>query len=201
MRSCFAVRRLAALLTAPLALACAITERITLPRTASEQIISTEAIDRALAQIRWPELAGQKLLVQVGGPQELDRDYLIRSVEILIAERGGIVVDDEDEARYQVDVVVGAAGIDVDGRFFGVRGSGASPLIPFTIPELALYKSERLDGFAKTEIAMLDPRKGGVVHRSGPTYGLTYVHERTLFFVFRSRKTNATRLERTHTRD
>ena len=119
--------RLAALMTTPIALACAITERITVPRTASEQIISTEAIDRALAQIRWPEVAGQKLIVQVGGPQEsLDRDYLFRSVEVLIAERGGIVVDDEDDAHYELNVLVGAVGIDVDGRFVGVRGVKAA---------------------------------------------------------------------------
>ncbi len=194
--------RLAALVLAPLALACATTERITVPRTASEQIISTEAIDRALAQIRWPELAGQKLLVQVGGPQEsLDRDYLLRSVEILVAERGGILVDDKDDAHYELNVLVGAVGIDIDGRFLGVRGSGGSWLIPFTIPELALYKTVRLDGIAKTEIAMLDHKKGGVVHRSGPTYGLTYSRSRTLFFVFRSRWTDATRLERPKQRD
>jgi hypothetical protein len=189
-------RSRAALLTTPLALACATTERITLPRTASEQIISTEAIDRGLAQIRWPELAGEKLVVQVGGPQEsLDRDYLLRSVEVLIAQRGGIVVDDEDEADYEVNVLVGAVGIDFDGRFVGVRGMGGSALIPFTIPELALYKTVRLDGFAKTEIALLDRKKGGVVHRSGPTYGLTYGLSRTILFVFRSRWTDTTRLE------
>jgi hypothetical protein len=194
--------RLAALISAPLALACAITDRITVPRTAIEQIISTEAIDRALAQIQWPEVAGKKLLVQVGGPQEsLDRDYLLRSVEVQIAARGGIVVDDEDEADSELNVLVGAVGIDVDGRFVGVRGAGGSSLIPFTIPELALYKTVRLDGFAKTEIALLDHKEGGVVHRSGPTYGLTYGQSRTLFFVFRSRWTDTTRLQRPKPRD
>lgn len=193
--------RLAVLMTAPLAFACATTDRISLPRTASEQIISTEAIDRSLAQIRWPELAGKRLLVQVGGTQELDRDYLLRSVEILIAERGGIVVYDEDDAQYEVNVVVGAAGIDVEGRFFGVRGSAGSLLIPFTIPELALYKTTRLDGFVKTEIAVLDPKQGGVVHRSGPTYGTTYSRSRTILFFFRKRWTDTTHLERPEPRD
>jgi hypothetical protein len=180
-----------------LPLACATTARITVPRTATEQIISTEAIDRALAQIAWPDVRGEKLIVQVGGPEEsLDRDYLLRSVEVLIAQRGGIVVDDEDAAVYELNVLVGAVGIDFDGRFVGVKGVGSSWLIPFTIPELALYKTVRLDGFAKVEIALLDHRNGGVVQRSGPAYGLTYGLARTIFFVFRDRWTDTTRLER-----
>jgi hypothetical protein len=150
-----------------------------------------------LAQIQWPEVAGQKLLVQVGGAEEsLDRDYLHRSVEILIAQRGGIVVDDEDDASYELNVLVGAVGIDFDGRFVGVRGVGSSWLIPFTIPELALYKTVRLDGFAKVEIALLDHKSGGVVQRSGPAYGLTYNLARTIFFAFRSHWSDTTRLQR-----
>jgi hypothetical protein len=190
-------KRLAALFLASLVFGCSTTYRIKVPRTASEQIISTEAIDRALAQITWPAVAGQKLVVQVGGPQEsLDRDYLYRSVEIKIAERGGVVVDKEDEADSELNVLVGAVGIDVDGRFFGLRGTNGSSLIPFTIPELAFYKTVRLDGFAKTEIALLDHKTGGVLHRSGPTYGMTYARSRTVFFIFRRRWTDTTRLER-----
>jgi hypothetical protein len=189
-------------LLAPLVVACATTARITVPRTATEQIISTEAIDRALAQIQWPEVTGQKLVVQVGGPEEsLDRDYLLRSVEVLIAQRGGIVVDDEEDASYELNVLVGAVGIDFDGRFVGVRGVGSSWLIPFTIPELALYKTVRLDGFAKIDIALLDHRNGGLVQRSGPAYGLTYGMTRTIALVFRSRWTDTTRLERPAPRD
>ena len=82
-----------------------------------------------------------------------------------------------------------------------MRGSAGSLLIPFTIPELALYKTTRLDGFAKTEIAMLDAEQGGVVHRSGPTYGTTYSRSRTILFFFRKRWTDTTHLERPEPRD
>jgi hypothetical protein len=142
-------------------------------------------------------LGGDDLLDRGAGHCEsLDRDYLLRSVEVLIAERGGVVVDNEDDAHYELNVLIGAVGIDVDGRFVGVRGvKGGSLLIPFTIPELALYKTVRLEGFAKTEIALLDHTKGGVVHRSGPTYGKTYGLSRIIFFVFRHRSTDTTLLE------
>jgi hypothetical protein len=59
----------------------------------------------------------------------------------------------------------------------------------------------RLGGFAKVEIALLDHKNGGVVQRSGPAYGLTYGRSRTVFFVFRSRWTDTTRLDRPEPRD
>lgn len=191
-----AVAIVAALLV-PVALACASSDRVTVPRSATEQILSTEAIDRVLAKLEWPEVAGKKLVVQVGGPVEShDRDYLYRSVEVMIAEGGGIVVLDEDVADYELNVLVGAVGIDSGGRLVGLKGTANSMIIPFTIPELALYKSSRLDGFAKAEIALLDHKNGGVLFRSGPAYGTTYRQTRTFLFVFGWRWTDVTRLPR-----
>ncbi len=179
-----------------LGLGCAYTLRTALPRSALEQTLATEAIDRALAKLDWPDVAGKSLVVQLGAPEEsFDRDYLLRSVEIEVAQRGGVVVDDEDQAGYELNVLVGAVGVDRSGRFFGVRGTEAGGLIPFTIPELVIYKTQRRDGFAKLALALLDHRSGGLVHRSGPELGVSYARTRTLMFVFRRRWTDVTRFE------
>ena len=175
---------------------CAYTQTTALPRSASEQTLATEAIDRALEKLDWPDVAGKSLVVKLGAPEEsFDRDYLLRSVEIQVAQSGGVVVDDEDQADYELNVLVGAIGVDTSGRFVGVRGTQAGGLIPFTIPELAIYKTQRRDGFAKLALALLDHRSGGVVHRSGPELGGSYARTRTLMFVFRRRWTDVTRFE------
>ena len=150
-------------------------------RTGLDPFVATEAIDRALAKLDWPDVAGKSLVIQLGAPEEsYDRDYLLRSVEIEVAQRGGVVVDDEDQAGYELNVLVGAIGVDRSGRFFGVQGTQAGGLIPFTIPELVIYKTQRRDGFAKLALALLDHRSGGVVHRSGPELGASYARTRTL---------------------
>ncbi len=185
-----------------LAQGCAFSQRIGPPRSSTEQLLTTAAIDRALAKLAWPDLAGKALVVQLGAPEEsFDRDYLLRSIEIGVAQRGGVLVDVENEADYQLNVLVGAVGVDANGRFFGLKGTQGGGLIPFTIPELALYRTQRSNGFAKLELTLLDHRSGGVVHRSGPEMAATYARSRTLLFVFRSRWTDVTRFETSEASD
>ncbi len=47
---------------------CAFSQRVEVPRSGWEQILSTEAIDRALAQLEWPDLSGESVFVQLGAP-------------------------------------------------------------------------------------------------------------------------------------
>ncbi len=179
-----------------LALGCAYTQKTELPRSALEQALATGAIDRALAKLEWPDVAGKSLVVRLGAPEEsFDRAYLLRSIEIEVVQRGGIVAAAESEADHALNVLVAAVGVDESGRFFGVPGSSGG-LIPVAIPELALYKTQRWDGFAKLSLALLDRRSGGVVHRSGPEPATTYARTRTLIFVFRSRWSDVEHFER-----
>jgi hypothetical protein len=178
---------------------CGTTARITPPRSAWEQILSTEAIDRALAQIEWPDLRGKSVMVSLGAPNEgstspSDRDYMKRSIQVAVASQGGLVVTELDQAELVLTALVGAMGLDTSGRFLGVRGTSGG-FIPITIPELALYKRVRLTGFAKTEIALVDHKTGGVIHRSGPVQGSTHRVAKTYFFVFNTVKTDTSRLD------
>ena len=141
-------------------------------------------------------------MIQLGAPDEsFDRDYLLRSIENQVAERGGVLADLEDEADYQLNVLVSALGVDVSGRFFGLQGTQGGGLVPFTIPELVLFRTRRREGFAKLELALLDHRSGGVVHRSGPEMAATFARSRTILFVFRRRWADVTPFERSEDSD
>ncbi len=188
-----------ALLFLPGAIGCATSDRITAPRSAWEQILSTEAIDRALAQIEWPEVRGKSVMVLLGAPDEggtspSDREYLKRSTQVALADRGARVVSELDQAELVLSVLVGAIGLDISGRFVGVRGISGG-FIPLTIPELALFKRIRREDFAKTEIALIDQKTGGVIHRSGPVQGSTHRVTDTYFLVFRRVNTDTSRLD------
>ena len=84
-----------------------------------------------------------------------------------------------ESAGYVLTCLVGAIGIDINGRLFGIQGSPGG-LIPFTIPELALYKNTLRKGFAKTEIFLVDLETDEIIHHSGPVEGATYTSLRTL---------------------
>jgi hypothetical protein len=174
---------------------CAFSSRVQTPRSSWEQILATTAIDRALQQVEWPEVDGKSVFVEVGPPGDvLDDLYLRRRIEVSLADRGAQIVRSAEGAEYVLSCLVGAIGLDISGRFFGLQGSHGG-FIPFTIPELALYKNTLRRGVAKTEIHLVDLETGKIVHHSGPVEGAAYRRSKTYFFVFETRESDTTRLE------
>lgn len=175
---------------------CAFSTRVQTPRSSWEQILATTAIDRALKQVEWPDVDGKSVFVEVGPPGDVIDDlYLRRSIELSLTGRGAQIARNAEDAQYALSCLVGAIGLDISGRFMGLMGSQGG-LIPFTIPELALYKNTLHTGFAKTEIYLVDLATNKVVHHSGPVEGAAYRRSKTFFFVFETRESDTTRLEK-----
>ncbi len=121
-------------------------------------------------------MSGKAVLVAIGNPGDArDTEYLRVAVQIEVAERGGRVVDDRSDADVVAAILVGAIDLDASGRFMGLKGTESSWL-PFTIPEIALYKSRRIEGFAKAEIAIIDTGEGGGVFVPSPVQGTTFTY-------------------------
>ena len=175
---------------------CAFSSRVQTPRSSWEQILATTAIDRALKQIEWPEVEGKSVFVEVGPPGDvLDDLYLQQSIEVILAGRGAQIARNVESAEYVLNCLVGAIGLDINGRFLGVQGTSGGILLPFRFPDLALYKNTLRRGVAKTEIYLVDLETNKVVHHSGPVEGATYRESKTYFFFFESRDSDTTRLE------
>lgn len=174
---------------------CAFSTRVQTPRSSWEQLLATTAIDRALMQLEWPDMDGKSVWVEVGPPGDvLDDLYLQRSIEVVLANRGARIARNVENAEYVLSCLVGAIGLDISGRFMGLQGSQGG-FIPFTIPELALYKNTLRKGFAKTEIFLVDTESKKILHHSGPVEGAAYRRSKTFFFVFETRESDTTRLE------
>lgn len=188
-----AIRRALPALLLALAAGCSGTPRLELPRSATQQVLATEAIDRALAQFEFPDVAGRRVAVYVGAPGDaVDGDYLRVAVQIALLEQNAIVVPLDRDPDLVLAVLVGAMGLDQKGRFFGIEGT-AGGFIPFTIPEIALYKKVRMEGFAKAEYALVDPHTGAIVHRSTPAQGDTWSEQTTLLLIFSWGRTDTSR--------
>jgi len=79
-------------------------------------------------------------------------------------------------------VLAGSIGTDEQDVLFGMPPV-QSMIIPFALPELALYKAQDQQGFAKVQLVATDAKTGGPLYRSGPTYGTTYVHNHSVLFI------------------
>ena len=166
------------------AIGCSTERRITnTPATGLQQLLTTEAVDRAVKKLVLPDLQGHTVYLQTGSPAEWgDQFYLNQAVAAQFSERGAKVTFDPTQADSIVSVLAGSIGTDQKDILFGMP-EAASTFLPIALPELAIYKAQDQQGFAKVELVATDAKTGGTLYRSGPTYGTTYVHNRTVLFI------------------
>lgn len=160
--------------------------------TASQQLLTTEAIDRALAQLDWPDFHGRAVFVDIGATAAPDeRHYLESAVTAAVAARGAKITPDLKAADFAVIVLGKALGVDQRDTFFGIPAI-QSALLPVGLPEIAFYKASEQKGVAKVETVVAD-RKRREVRRSPVVESQTWVRDKRVL-VFNMHDSNATEL-------
>ena len=164
---------------------CTFSRGTQLPRSASQQVLATQAVLRALDKLQFPDIRGKKVLVHVGAPGDaVDTEFLRTAVQIEVFEEQAKVVVAPEKADLVLGVLVGSMGLNIRGRFLGIKGTEGGGIVPFTIPELALYKRTLTSGFARAELALVDPESGAVIQRSDPVEGHSEGEATTVLMVF-----------------
>src|SRR5439155_10449112 len=115
------VAHLAATSLLTLMLGCATTRMTDTARTATEQLLISNAVDQAVSQIDFRPLAGKTVFCD---PQYLDgavdRGYVISSLRQQLLAIGATLQDDRAKAEYVVEVRSGAIGTDRHSLLVGV---------------------------------------------------------------------------------
>jgi hypothetical protein len=166
-----------------------------LPRSATQQVLATQAIVRALDQFEFPDISGKKVLVHVGAPGDaVDTEFLRTAVQLEVFEEHAKVVVAPEKADFVLGVLVGSMGLNIRGRFLGIKGTTGGGVVPFTIPELALFQRTRTSGFARAEFALVDLETGEIIKRSDPVEGHSEGESTTVLMVFSWDETDITPL-------
>jgi len=193
MKACFALLSLL-LLCGP---GCATIRVTDPPRTATEQFLISQAVTSALEQLNLGGLRDRKIWLETGyltGAEQVIvngeiRQRLFTSPEQAFAaaelrERllvaGARIMQDKKEAEIIVEVRSGGMGIDRLENLIGLPAlaltssiTGNSTNIPFSTPEIALYKNTRQRGFASISIVAYRAQTGELLTSSGPYIGRT----------------------------
>jgi hypothetical protein len=143
-------------------------------RVATEQLLVSDAVDRAIAHIDYSGLAGQKVFLDTkhiqhikvqaatslgpGSAGIVDASYITSSMRQQLFAAGAHVQEDVKDADYILEVRCGAIGSDVHEVVYGIPAnnflSSAASLAPGVpavppIPEIALAKRNDQYGAAK----------------------------------------------------
>lgn len=170
--------------------ACSSTQKITNSvRTATEQLLITEAVSRSLPQqrdISFPIPRGSTVKLDIAG-LTADKDIVKAIVTGWLGLHGYIVQD--DNASHRISIVVDSLGTELSTNFFGIPPIQAS-LIPISVPELSLYKAENQAGYARFHFDTFELPSGRFLASSSPFLANTFYNAYTVLLVFTFNKTD-----------
>ncbi len=150
---------------------CGSTKTSNTSRTGTEQLVISDAMDRAVSQVDFRALAGRRVYFDTKYLKVVDSDYLISLVRQHALASGCQVEDDKEKVEYIVEIRGGAAGTDQHDLLFGVPETS----LPFTVPgmnisvlpEVSLAKKTTQKAVVKVGLFAYNVKTGRPVWQSG----------------------------------
>ncbi len=157
-------------------------------RLATEQLVVSDAVDRAVATIDFSPLSGRKVhfdtkyLANVKLSPTGNTEYVISSLRQQMAAYDLRLMDKPEEAEFIVEARVGVLGNDGQELTYGIPGSAAfstasvflaSPIPAPAMPELSLGRRNHQQGTAKIGIFAYDRETREPVWQAGLAKGST----------------------------
>jgi hypothetical protein len=154
---------------------CGTTKWTDTSRTATEQLLITDSMDRAVSQIDFRAVAGKKIFVDDAPLKGMtDAAYLASTVKQQILASGGILKEPKDQADYVLELRAGALGTDRHDLLFGIPATtiptiSTMPGIPAQIPEIPFVKKTEQRAVTKIALFLYNRQTGRPVWQSGAT--------------------------------
>jgi hypothetical protein len=139
----------------------------TVSRNATEQLLTSDAVDRSVAEIDFSHFAGRKVyldtqyLQKASGVGVVNADYVISSLRQQMISAGCLLQEKKEDAEYIAEARIGALGTNAHEVTYGMPAnnllSAASSFVPMvpsvpTIPEIAFAK--RHDQLAAAKVSV-----------------------------------------------
>ena len=204
-RSSAAFPAFVALILAMLALGACTTVRETIPqRSATEQLLISTAVDRAVDGMDLKIPAGTKVFLEAGQLDSSDGKYAAGAIKERLLRSGANLVTDAGRADAIVEVRAGALSIDDKKTVVGTDTFNLP--VPFageavTVPQIALYADKERLGVAKLAAIGYRTSDGRLIDASGPHFGYAHENEQVVFFAFSWRTSDLPREDRSSVLD
>jgi hypothetical protein len=157
----------------PVLIGCGTTRSTDTMRTATEQLLISDAIDRAVQEVDFRPLSGQTVYLDSSMLEDVtDRNYLVSTVRQHLLASGCTLRNERDEADFIVEARAGAVGTDRNDLLFGIPATNVPQILPLqgmpaAIPEVPLAKRRDQRGIAKISMFAYHRESGHPVWQSG----------------------------------
>jgi hypothetical protein len=138
--------------TAMLASGCTSTRQSNTARTATEQLLISNAVDQSLNKVDFSPLTGSSVFVEEKYIDCVDKGYIIGSIRHKLLQAGATLAPKIEEAEAIMEVRSGGVGTDVSSSYLGVPGFTAPGMIG--IPDIKLVTHDSQKAVAKIGIVV-----------------------------------------------
>ncbi|SER33841.1 hypothetical protein SAMN05421690_10206 [Nitrosomonas sp. Nm51] len=174
-----------------LASACSTTQKTTQSsRAAIEQLLQSEAVSRSLTRQEYsfvPIPDGAKVTLKTTGLSK-DSAFVGEVVGNWLGKQGYILESPQD-AQYRINIVVNSLGTEYGEVFFGMPQISGT-LLPISIPELSIYKSQSQIGYANFSLNIYELPSGRFMHATPSYLTETFYNNYTVLLLFTFNKTD-----------
>ena len=173
LRCKFVLTCVAVAIVGPLLAGCGTTRSSDTIRTATEQLLISDAIDRAVQTVNFEPLRGQTVFLDDQRLADVvDRNYLVSTLRQHLLASGCLLRDKRDDADFVVEARAGAVGTDRNDLLFGVPSMNVPQIMPLqpvpaAIPEIPFAKRRDQHGIAKIAVFAYHRESGVPVWQSG----------------------------------
>jgi hypothetical protein len=167
------LRFLTATVLLGIAAGCGTTRWTDTARTATEQLLISDAMDRAVSRLDFRALAGRNVYLDATPlAQATDHLYLVSAIRQHMLASGCILKDKREEADYVVEARAGTVGTDKRELMFGVPAVSVPAnvpvaAVPSSIPEIPLVKRTEQRAVTKIALFAYNTKTGRPVWQSG----------------------------------
>ncbi len=142
-------------------------------RSATEQLLITDAMDRAVSDLDFRALAGKTAYVDSAALKKItDSEYLVSCLRQQMLASGCMLKDVKTQADYIVEVRAGAVGTDRHDLLYGVPAVNVPTVVPVSgipsqIPEMPFIKKTDQRAVVRLSLFAYNQKTGRPLWQSG----------------------------------
>ena len=144
---------------------CTSTNSSNTARTATEQMLVSNAVDQSLSKVDFQAFGGRKVFVEEKYLDCTDKNYVVSSVRHRVLMQGGQIASKPGEADLILEVRSGAVGTNSSNSFLGIPQIQIPGM--FATPEIKLINRVNQSGTAKIGLVAYDAKTHQVLGDGG----------------------------------
>jgi len=155
------------------------------PRTSVEQLLLTQAVSKSLKKPdhqEFPLTSGATVKIDPVGLTG-DQTFIGEAVEDWLGEKGYQIRQMNENATYRIHILINTFGTEQGASFLGMPQI-QSTFIPFSLPEIPIFRIQRQRGQVQFHMNIFDAQTGKLIETSNWHEGDTFHHFYTILFFF-----------------